>query len=192
MPTACPVTLTNTGNINSSLTITSLTIAGGNSGDFGLTHNCPGTLAAGDSCTLSPAFTPTAAGPRKSSITISNNAGGSPQIVILTGVGTVVSVPESLPFSTQTVGTSSTKTITVTNKGSGTLHLYQIAITGTNAGDFSKTTTCGSTLGIGAGSSCTVSVTFKPTATGTRTASVLFSDDGGGSPQAVSLAGTGI
>ena len=74
--------------------------------------------------------------------------------------------------------------------GSVAMSLYEIAIQGTNAGDFSKTTTCGASLG--ASASCTVSVTFKPTATGTRTASVLFSDDGGASPQAVTLSGTGL
>jgi two-component sensor histidine kinase len=44
---------------------------------------------------------------------------------------------------------------------------------------------------LAASTSCTVSVTFKPTATGARNASVLFSDDGGGSPQAVPVTGTG-
>jgi hypothetical protein len=45
---------------------------------------------------------------------------------------------------------------------------------------------------LGAGVPCTISIVFKPTATGARSATVLFSDDGGGSPQAVTLTGTGI
>lgn len=60
------------------------------------------------------------------------------------------------------------------------MNLWQIAISETNAGDFSQTTTCGGTLG--AGADCTASITFQPTATGARTASLLFSGDGGGSP----------
>jgi hypothetical protein len=187
------VTLSNTGL--GSLTINSITIAGANSADFTLTHTCPltpSTLAGGANCTLKATFKPTAAGPRKSSISISDNAGGTPQTLILTGVGTAASLsPTSLTFASQPVDTSSpAQTVTLTNTGSGTLNLWQIAIVGTNAGDFSKTTTCGSDLGGGA--NCTVSVTFKPTATGARTATLLFGDDGGGSPQAVSLAGTGM
>ncbi len=131
------------------------------------------------------------AGPRKTAISVNDSFGSSPQIFIVTGVGTLANLSlTSLIFAGQTVSTSSLpQTITFTNTGSGTMNLWQIGILGTNAGDFSKTTTCGTTLGTGL--NCTVSVTFKPTATGARTASVLFSDDGGASPQSVSLTGTG-
>ena len=183
------LTLTNTGL--GTLTLNSFTITGGNSGDFSVTETCSGTLAAGNSCTLKPTFKPTAAGPRKALLSVSDSAGNTPQTSILTGVGTAASLsPASLPFGNQGVGTSSSaKTVTLKNLGSATMHLWQIAIGGTNAGDFSKTTTCGATLA--ASATCTVSVTFKPTATGARSASLLFSNDGGGSPQAVALTGTG-
>ncbi|MGO9268910.1 MAG: choice-of-anchor D domain-containing protein [Terriglobia bacterium] len=183
------VELTNTGL--EFLTLGGITITGGNSSDFGLSESCPGNLAGGASCTLSLTFTPTGAGPRKSSIRISDNAAGNPQQVPLTGVGTAVSLSaSSLSFGSQAVGTSSSRqTVTITNKGRSTIRLSQIAITGADARDFSQTSTCGSTLA--AGASCTVSITFTPTAVGTRTASLLFSDDGGGSPQVVSLSGTG-
>jgi hypothetical protein len=101
-----------------------------------------------------------------------------------TGAGTAVSLsPASLNFG------NSPQTVTVTNQGSSTLHVGQIGIVGANAGDFSSTTTCGRALA--AGADCTVSISFMPTATGARSASLLFSDDGGGSPQAVGLTGTG-
>jgi hypothetical protein len=186
-----PVTLINTGRV--SLTINSIGISGGNSGDFSLTQNCPGNLSAGANCPLSVTFKPTAGGPRKSSISISDSAAGSPHTVVLTGVGTAASLsPTSLPFGNQTVNTNSTaQTITLTNKGGVTMNLWQIAILGANAGDFSQTgSSCGSTLG--AGVPCTISIVFKPAATGARSATLLFSDDGGGSPQAVTLTGTGI
>jgi hypothetical protein len=113
---------------------------------------------------------------------VSVDAGSGAQNVIILGTAIRLS-PPSLTFG------SSPQRVTVTNGGTSTLHLYQIAIVGANAGDFSKTTTCGSTLAFGA--SCTVSVTFTPKATGMRTASLLFSDDARGSPQAVGLTGTG-
>jgi subtilase family serine protease len=183
------VTLSNTDL--GALNLTSLSINGSNSADFLLSQSCPGTLAFGANCQLSVTFKPTGAGPRKASISISDNAGGSPQTVILTGVGTGVSLtPTSLSFPSEGVGTSSAPmTVTLKNEGSATMHIWEIAIAGTNAGDFSNTTTCGSTLGVGL--SCTVSVTFTPTATGARSVSLLFSDDGGGSPQAVPVTGTG-
>ena len=175
------ITLTNTGT--GPLTISGINIVGGNSGDFSLGQNCPATLTAGANCTLSPTFTPMAAGPRKTLISISDDAGSGTQTVVLTGVGTAVSLSSaSLTFG------SSPQSVTVTNKGSSTLNLWQIAIVGANAGSFSETTTCGSTLA--AGANCKLSVTFMPTTVGMLGASLLFSDDGGGSPQAVGLTGT--
>jgi archaellum component FlaF (FlaF/FlaG flagellin family) len=110
----------------------------------------------------------------------------------LTGVGAALSpTPTSLTFASQTVSTSSApKVVTLTNSGGTVVNLWQIAILGINAGDFSKTTTCGSTLGPSA--TCTVSVTFTPTATGARTASLLISNNAGASPQSLSLTGTGM
>jgi hypothetical protein len=86
------VTLSNTGT--GTLNITSITIAGPNAGDFAFSNNgtCPtgttgGTLAAGATCTTAVTLTPTAPGPRAASISISDNAAGSPQTVALTGFG---------------------------------------------------------------------------------------------------------
>jgi len=64
-----------------------------------------------------------------------------------------------------------------------------IAVTSTNSGEFTQTNTCGSSLA--AGANCTMSVTFKPPAAGTRTATVSSSDNVAGSPQIVSLTGKG-
>lgn len=186
------ITLTNSGG--SALTINSIAAAGANSSDFGITHNCPltpNTLAAGSGCGIQATFTPTAPGPRKSSISISHSLGV--QNVILTGVGAAISTsPSSLNFGSQTVGTPSVSLpVVITNKAGTAVNLWQITFLGANAGDFSKsnTSTCGNRLGLGA--NCTVNVIFTPAAAGSRTASLLISDDGGGSPQAVTLAGTG-
>jgi len=186
-----PAALLNTGGAFMPISITT---SGADSGDFSASpSSCANPLPPAAACLLSVTFKPTAGGPRKSSISISDSALDSPQTVILTGVGTAAGLsPTILPFAPQSVGTSSTaQTITLTNKGGVTMNLWQIAILGANAGDFSQTgSSCGSTLG--AGVPCTISIVFKPTATGARSATVLFSDDGGGSPQAVTLTGTGI
>jgi hypothetical protein len=124
---------------------------------------------------------------------ITDNGVNSPQNVSLSGVGTAVSLSvKKLTFGMMAVGTSSAaKDITVTNVGTVSVSFTgtRVNIAGTNPQDFSQTNTCGASLG--AGQSCTVSVTFKPTATGSRSASVNITDNGGGSPQKVDLFGTG-
>ena len=98
--------------------------------------------------------------------------------------------PTSLTFASQTVGTTSApQTATLTNTGKKSVTITSITITGTNKGDFAETNTCGTTLAVGA--SCTISVTFTPTATGTRSGTLSVSDDAVGSPQTASLTGTG-
>ncbi len=98
--------------------------------------------------------------------------------------------PGSLTFASQTVNTTSAaQSVTLTNSGSAALSLTSVAISGTNGSDFAQTNTCGSS--VNANASCTISVTFTPTAAGTRTANVSITDNATGSPQTVSLTGTG-
>ncbi len=176
------------------LAITGITISGADTGAFSENDNCPRsptTLAVSANCTLQLSFVPDAAGPLKSSVSVADNAGNSPQSIVLTGAGSAFSLsPAGLTFASQTVGTSSpSMSVTLTNAGSATVNLWQIAILGADAGDFSETTTCGATLA--ASANCSVNVTFKPTATGARTATLDFSDSAGGSPQSAPLSGTG-
>ena len=96
----------------------------------------------------------------------------------------------SLMFPQVGAGTSSSpQSVTLSNTGNASLGISSIAITGTNAVDFAQTNTCGSS--VGAEDSCTISITFTPTADGIRTASVTITDNASGSPQTVSLTGTG-
>jgi len=138
-------------------------------------------------------FTPAASGSRTASVSITDNASGSPQTVSLSGTGTapVASLsPTSLAFANQSVGTTSTvQTLTLSNTGNGALSITGLALTGTNASDFAQTNTCGSS--VAASANCTISVTFRPAASGSRTASVIITDNASGSPQTVSLSGTG-
>ncbi len=80
-----PVTVTNTGT--ASLTITSVAISGGSVGDFNQTNNCVTTLAPAVSCTINITFAPTTTATRSSSVSINDNAAGSPHSVTLSGTG---------------------------------------------------------------------------------------------------------
>lgn len=179
------VTLTNTGTEN--LVLSSIAT----SGDFSQTNTCGSTLAPGANCFANVVFKPTAIGMRTGTLTFTDNASGSPQAVALSGTGTVVRLmPTALNFGNQTVGTTSPpKSVTLTNTGSTPLNVTSITVTGTNASDFVQTNNCGTS--VAAHASCTINVTFRPIAKGRRTAAVSISDDGGGSPQTVMLAGTG-
>ncbi len=192
------VTLSNTGN--ATLNISGISIVGTNAGDFAQTNTCGSTLAAPGSCTISVTFTPTATGTRTASVSIADNANGSPQTVPLTGTGAaapapaVTLSPTSLAFGNQNVGTTSAaKTVTLTNSGNAALSISGIALTGTNAADFAQTNTCPiSPSTLAAGANCTISVTFTPSTTSAETAAVSITDNASGSPQSVSLSGTGV
>ena len=181
------VTLSNTGG--STLAISSVQIVG----DFSETSTCGSSLGAGLTCTFTITFTPTTAGDRAGTLSVNDDAAGSPQTAALTGTGTapVATIsPTTLNFGGQSVGTTSAvQTVTLTNTGNQSLSLTSVTVTGKNAGDFTQSNTCAST--IAAGSSCTVNVTFTPTAAGTRTANLTFTDNGPGSPQVASLGGIG-
>ena len=190
------VTLTNTGTL--ALTISSITLSGTNAGDFAQTNTCPispSSLAINASCTISVTFTPSANGARTGNVSISDNAGGTPQSVTLNGTGVTPApgvglTPTNLTFGNQNVGaTSAAQTVTLTNTGTLALTITSITLTGTNPTDFAQTNNCPSSLAVSA--SCTISVTFTPSATGPRSASVSISDNAAGSPQSISLSGTG-
>ena len=178
-------TLTNTGL--GILNIKSIAATG----SFAQTNTCGTTVASGASCTFTVTFKPTTIGTLMGSVSITDNSPASPQKIALTGIGTYVQLsPTSLNFGNQPVGTKSlSKGITLSNKGGAAVSITGISITGTSAADFAQTNTCGSS--VAAGASCFIKVTFTPSATGSRTAAVSIGDNGGGSPQKVSLAGTG-
>jgi hypothetical protein len=179
------VTLTNTGT--QTVTVSNIAITGA----FGETNNCPASLSVGGICQIQVVFQPQAAGSASGKLTVTDSATGSPQTVSILGTGTVMTVsPVGINFGNQKVGTrSATIPVTLTNTGESKVFISGIAITGTNTGDFTQTNNCDS--GLAGKSSCTIQVTFKPTATGARSALVSVSDNGGGSPQTVPLAGTG-
>ncbi len=101
--------------------------------------------------------------------------------------------PASLTFTTQTVGTSSSsQSITLSNTGSTVLSIASISVSGANSSDFAASNNCGSSLG--AGTTCSIFVTFTPGGAGSRIASVVVTDNSGnvaGSTQTVPLTGTG-
>jgi hypothetical protein len=183
---ASPVTLSNTGT--TALSITSIVA----SADFSQTNNCTSSLAAHTSCTINVVFSPTVVGNRQGFITLTDNAPGSPQQVSLAGVGlaspqTAVTAPTSLTFSNQPLTvTSNPQFVTLRNTGSNTLNITSVVA----SGDYAQTNNC--PAGLLGGQFCTISVTFTPTAAGTRSGAITFTDNAANSPQTVTLSGVGV
>lgn len=120
-----------------------------------------------------------------------NNWFGYTEVTMLLNRILPVSVsPLGITYAPRAVGTSNAQTVVVTNGLGATLSISSIALAGTDAGDFSIKSGCGTTLLTGA--HCTITVTFKPTIGGTRTASLVITDNASGSPQTVQLSGVGL
>ena len=163
-------------------------------GPFVQTNNCPALgIPAGTSCSFNFAFAPTNADVGMShGIFVATSITGTSLYVDLFGTGVapapLVSLsPPSLVFSSQIVGAASVpQTVTLSNVGNAALMITSITATG----DFGLANGCGAALSPGA--NCTMNVSFAPSTYGSRTGSLVISDNAASSPQSVSLSGTGI
>jgi hypothetical protein len=177
------VTLTNKGN--SPITISSLQMVG----DFSQTNKCNNQIPVGGKCVISVKFTPTETDYRYGALVVNSSDPASPHTIRAYGPATQVSLnPPSITFGAQAVGTTSAaQTFVVGNVGTANLTFASIAATG----DFAQTNNCPSPML--PGNTCTVTVTFTPTAVGARTGNVALSDNNGSitSPEYVTLTGTG-
>jgi hypothetical protein len=196
------VTLSNLGAV--SLTAVKLVA----SGDFSEADTCNGEVPANASCTINITFTPTTKGIRRGTLTVLENVAALSPVVHLLGVGTQVRLSvDALSFEGQPVRSrSNPKLVTLTNIGTTPLKIAAIRITppvkvwgaplgpgvssSRRADEFAETNECGSSLAPSA--NCSISVTFTPRRAASSTAWLLVSDDGGGSPQRVTLWGVGV
>jgi Abnormal spindle-like microcephaly-assoc'd, ASPM-SPD-2-Hydin len=192
------VTVVNQGS--GTLNISAIAVTGSGANNFGIvpagSNPCPssGTLASAASCTVTTNFAPLSSGTKSASLSLSDNAAGSPQTVSLTGTAVAPAIAlsvSSLTFGAQPAGTASTpQNVTLSNPGTTSLGISGIVLSGTNPTDFIETNNCPQSLGVSA--SCVITVKFDPSATGSssRTASISISDNAPQSPQTVALAGS--
>jgi hypothetical protein len=121
-------------------------------------------------------------------VAVANGASSTVSVLLqpglVSGPNATWSFP-SLTFGTQVVGTvSPAQSIVLINYGTATLNITSIAASAA----FSETN-CGSSLS--AGASCTIQVSFSPSAQGAVNGTLTVTDDTPGNPQTVSLSGTG-
>jgi hypothetical protein len=149
---------------------------------FAETNTCGTGVAAGASCTISVTFTPTAGGTVTGTLSIADNASGSPQSVALSGTGNSVSAsPSSLNFSP--VATS--QTVTLSNATSAAVAITSVAVTA-GSSNFSQSNKCGTS--VAGNGSCAITVAFTPPSSGSVTGTLTIVDGAG--TQTVALSGS--
>lgn len=200
------VTLTNSGT--ATLNLASITLGGTDAAQFrllsqanGATPACPlgaSALNPNGACNFAVQFAPTAAGAKSASVSIADDATGSPHTLPLTGSGTQPAVTlstASVPFGSVNVGDTkaASPAVTLTSSGTGPLTINSIGLTGADAAQFTLANTCGTLPAtIPASGTCTITPSFKPTSTGAKNASVSIADNAPGNPHIVALNGMAV
>lgn len=155
--------------------------------EFAFTSNCGGSLPGGSSCGVQVTFTPQTTGTASGVLTVVD--ANRTQQAQLNGTGNLADVtlaPTNLNFGPVGVGTSSpVQTLLLRNGSSSTLNGISIATTGA----FVETSNCGTALP--PGGTCTLSLSFSPTVTGTQNGTLTATSSNAATMQA-QLNGVGL
>ena len=156
------------------------TLTGVNPGQFSIANNtCTGTVASGGSCSFDVTFAPTVSGAASAGVQFAatpaiaayqvSGTGTQPQLAFTPSTG--------LSFAIGIGDTTAPQALSIKNTGDATMNISGITIAGTDAARFAKSSkTCGATLA--AGATCTVSVTFTPSAAGVSNATCMWPTTG--------------
>ncbi|MFN8519706.1 MAG: choice-of-anchor D domain-containing protein [Chloroflexota bacterium] len=185
------VTVTNTGDAGSTLTITSIVRTG--SSAFDVDHDALAPLGAGESLAIDVTFDPSTVGDHDGSLVITTNAGNFS--VPLSGVGEpgpVLSItPSSHNFGDVTVDHAKTKQFTVANTGTDGLTGLVVTVSGDDLSIVAGDSTCDETTDLDVGGSCVVTVRYQPDEVGDDTGTLAATADGGVADSS-NLTGSGV
>jgi len=197
--------LTNTGEVELQAIFVSV---GGNDGaGFALAGNTCGKLAPGAECEISVTFDPSSAGAKQGQLSVASQGGLAPPAsaeLSGTGAGPVVSVaPAKQTFEPLELGggPSAPKTFTIANEGQLDLTISSISIQANQIYNYPGAApeqfelaggTCKVGVAVPPAGSCTVDVTFSPTAPGALSAQLRIADNAPGAPHVADLEGFGI
>ena len=194
------VTVSNAASATGTLALSA--IGTGGSAEFTVTGGTCAVgkaIAIGASCTVSVAFKPSAIGARTGTLSLAHNAAGGKTDVALSGQAIDAAAPlaslspTALSFASVVGTDSQVLRATLSNTGNAPLVLSSVAVAGTHAADYrlASSTTCAMGASVAGGSSCVLDLVFKPSATGTRSASVAIAHNAAGGSSSVTLSGTG-
>jgi len=140
-------------------------------------------------CSVCVTYVPNGTGKRTGTITFMDSDPTSPQKIAVSGVGSLVELspaPSPLVFPNTPLGSSNTLPVTLTNTGTTALAIHSIGA----INDYTTSNNCGSS--VAAQGSCTINVTFKPTASGPRPGALTVTSSDPASPERVDLVATGL
>ncbi|RZJ32926.1 MAG: choice-of-anchor D domain-containing protein, partial [Flavobacterium sp.] len=200
-------TIYNTGY--STLTIGAVTIGGTNAANFTVTTAPASSVVPGGSTTVVVSFNSSTVGTKTASLSIANSDSNEnpydfsmsayaadPEINLqgsatnIADGSTTVSAGNNTLFGSTHIATPITKTYTIQNLGTGLLNIGAITITGLGASSFSVTTA--PPASIAAGSSASFIVTFNPSTTGVKNATItIVNNDSNENPYNFAIQGTG-
>jgi mono/diheme cytochrome c family protein len=116
--------------------------------------------------------------------------GGTPTYIPTSSAGVLSLSASSVAFGSVTVGASATRSLTLSNSGSAALSLSSLS---SSASVFGLSHNCPvSPSSLAAGSSCTLNLSFTPTAAGAKSATLSIVSNASTSPNTLSLSGTGV
>jgi hypothetical protein len=177
------VTISNSGG--TPLQLASIKLGGVTPAAFGIVPGVVGacvtgasTLAIGAHCTATIHFLPTAlqsalTQPLSALLTVTPAAGsGVSQSVALTGhttIPAIVTTPAGLTFTR--LNATTVQSIKLTSSGTGPLSITNVSVSGT-PGEFKVTNSCPAS--VPSGSSCNIGVTYTPTSTGAKSATLTI------------------
>ena len=96
-------------------------------------------------------------------------------------------------FGQVSVGTTSAaQTVTLKNSGASALQLSALTLSSSEFALAATGGTCTATISLAVSASCTIALTFTPTAASIRSGTLSIAHNAAGSPSTVSLAGTGV
>lgn len=215
-PSGCPTTITfNTQAVTTTgaatkITVTNNTGANITLGNPAVTATGPFVIASTTTCTadliiastgtcvIEMEFKPTKVGFASGSVSLADNDVTGSQSVALQGYGTGVKFsPGSVTFGATNRGTQVSTPVVITNVGTTPIIFTGGEISGANSLDFTNnyndSPPCGngSNAPLQAGKTCQITIYFDPSIDGAESASYKLFDNSVGSPQVLSLKGTG-
>jgi len=163
------------------------TLSGAGASAYTIESNDCTTLAPAATCTVGVRLTATTRGTKLADLVVTDAASSVEARSSLFGSGYTVLIPTPTPFTATTVGQTTQKTLTIVNASDRDTGNVTVGLTGA---DYAIVNTSTCATGIPAHESCTVVVSFSPSTTGQRTATVQASASPCGR-DSVTLTGTG-
>jgi hypothetical protein len=183
-----PSSIVVVNNGTTPVSLSGITVTGANAGDFAVTNPCNYNFPPVTTCSLSVVFTPSRAGLETATLTLTDAISGLSETATLQAAGEQTITPPTLTFSNTEVGAvSAAQTATISGSNGGDpVEIVAIIVPPSSPGDFPLSPgTCATQT------PCQVSVTFRPSATGQRTATYQLRDIVTGVYSYLSLTGTG-